>query len=56
MPMGKNSTLLKSSHKNQVECRVEVKASTINFLKQCVRAYSYDRRLAGCGLGGFMVN
>lgn len=56
MPMGKNSTLLKSDHKKQVECEARVKASTINFIKQFVRAYSYDKRLASCGLGGFMVN
>ena len=55
--MGKSSTLLKSSHKNQVEggTTVRVKASTINFLKQFARACSCDKRL-GCNLGCFVVN
>lgn len=55
--MGKNSTLLKSSHKNQnAEAKqVGVKESTINFLKQFARVYSYDSRL-GCNLGGYVVN
>ena len=54
--MGKSSTLLKSSHKNQVEgTTVRVKASTINFLKQFARACSCDKRL-GCHLGCFVVN
>lgn len=53
--MGKSSTLLKSIHKNHVDKDVQVKASTINFLKQFARAYSYDRRL-GCNLGSFVAN
>lgn len=54
--MSKSSTLLKSSHKNQVEgATVRVKASTINFLKQFARACSCDKRL-GCNLGCFVVN
>ena len=55
--MGKNSTLLKSSHKNHaVDKGAQVKASTINFLKQFARAYSYDKRLLGCNLGSFVAN
>lgn len=54
--MGKSSTLLKSSHKNQVkDSGTRVKTSTINFLKQFARACSYDKRL-GCNLGCFVVN
>ncbi len=55
VPMGKSYTLLKSSHKNHVENNVDVKTSTINFLKQFARAYSYDKRLS-CGLGSFVAN
>ncbi len=51
-----NSTLLKSSHKkNRLENEKQVKESTINFLKQFARAYSYDHRL-NCNLGNFVVN
>ncbi len=56
MPMGKSSTLLKSSHKNQVkDSETRVKNSTITFLKQFARACSYDKRLS-CNLGCFIVN
>lgn len=55
--MGKSSTLLKLSHKNHaVDKGAQVKASTINFLKQFARAYSYDKRLLSCNLGSFVAN
>ena len=54
--MGKSSTLLKSSHKNQVEgTTVRVKASTINFLKQFARVYRVESKL-NVGLSGLILN
>lgn len=53
----KTTTLLKSDHKKQLEeiKSVKVKSSTINFLKQFARVYSYERKL-GYELGGFIAN
>ena len=58
LPMGKKTTtLLKSDHKKQPEevKEMRVKSSTINFLKQFARAYSYEKKL-GYELGGFVAN
>ena len=53
----KTTTLLKSDHKKQPEETkvIRVKSSTINFLKQFARAYSYEKKL-GYELGGFIAN
>ncbi len=52
--MDKSSTLEKSMPA-KLAVTGKVRQSTINFIKQFARAYSYDRRLA-MPLGSFVAN
>ncbi|MDD6777889.1 MAG: hypothetical protein PUD91_02495 [Bacteroidales bacterium] len=52
--MDKSSTLEKSMQ-GKIALAGNVRQSTINFIKQFARAYSYDKRLA-MPLGGFIAN
>ena len=54
LPMDKSFTLEKSSS-DKLAVANKVRQSTINFIKQFARAYSYERRLS-MPLGGFIAN
>lgn len=52
--MDKSSTLEKTNE-NKVAVAGKVRQSTIYFLKQFARAYSFEKRI-GIQLGGFVAN
>lgn len=54
LPMDKSFTLEKSTT-DKLAVAGKVRQSTINFIKQFARAYSYERRLS-LPLGGFIAN
>ena len=54
LPMDQSFALEKSTT-DKLAVAGKVRQSTINFIKQFARAYSYERRLS-LSLGGFIAN